>query len=120
MTFLLFFTAGLVAASSVLKLRSTSRVGLGLRPLAILELVAALGLAALGLPGSLSGSPLARWAVPVAILLLVVSSVDHALRLRAWRLARAESEGGRLAAYVKYLSEAPEDDDGPDTGDPTA
>lgn len=118
MTFLLFVTAVFVAASSGLKLRSTSRVGLGLRPLALLELAAALGLAALVVPGPLSGTSVARWAVPAAILLLVVSSVDHAVRLRAYRRARAQSEGGRLAAYVKYLSVQAEGDEGGDTGSP--
>ncbi|NNF13661.1 MAG: hypothetical protein HKN72_10570 [Gemmatimonadetes bacterium] len=114
MTFLLFVTAALVAVSGGLKLRSTSRVGLGVRPLAFLELVSALGLAALILPNPLSGTAVVRWAVPAAILLLVVSSVDHALRLRAYRKARADSEGGRLATYVKYLSELPENEGGPE------
>ena len=70
-------------------------------------------LAALILPSPMSGTALVRWSVPAAILLLVVSSVDHAVRLRAYRQARAESEGGRLATYVKYLSELPKEEDGP-------
>lgn len=113
MTFLLFVTAALVAVSGGLKLRSTSRVGLGVRPLALLELLSALILAGLILPSPLSGSALVRWSVPVAILLLVVSSVDHALRLRAYHRSRAESEGGRLATYVKYLSELPGEEGNP-------
>lgn len=124
MSFLLFVTAALVAASSLIKLRSTSRVGLGLRPLALLELLAGLALAVLVLPGPLSGTSVVRWAVPVAIGLVLVSSLDHAFRLRAYRRARADSEGGRLAAYVKYLADAPgetEPEDGPGTrsSDPT-
>lgn len=112
MTFLLFVTAALVAVSGGLKLRSTSRVGLGVRPLALLEMVAAVVLATLILPSPLSGTVVVRWAVPAAILLLVLSSVDHAARLRAYRKARADSEGGRLATYVKYLSELHHDDGG--------
>ena len=111
MTFLLLVTAAFVAMSVGVKLRSTSRLGLGMRPLALLELVAALGLAALVLPSSPSGTTVVRWAVPAAILLVVVSSVDHALRLGARRRARADSEGGRLATYLKYLSELPQDDE---------
>lgn len=105
MTFLLFVTAALVAVSGGLKLRSTSRVGLGFSPLALLEMVIALGLALLVVPSPLTGTAVERWAVPVAILVLVVSSVEHAFRLRDYRRARAETEGGRLATYVKYLSE---------------
>lgn len=112
MTFLLFLTAALVALSAGLKLRSTSRVGLGLAPLAMLEMATAMGLAVLVLPSPLSGTAVERWAVPVAVAILVVASIDHALRLRAYRSARAESEGGRLATYVKYLSEMKDDDGG--------
>lgn len=110
MTFLLFVTAALVAVSGGLKIRSTARVGLGISPLALLEMVLAVGLAVMILPSPLSGSTLERWAVPLAIGVLVVSSVEHAFRLRAYRKARAESEGGRLATYVKYLSELPTDE----------
>jgi len=113
MTFLLFVTAGLVAVSAGLKLRSTMRIGLGMSPLALVELAGGLALAALILPSPLSGTVVVRWSVPIAILVLIVSSVDHALRLRAYRRARKESEGGRLATYVKYLSEM---DDGEDDG----
>ena len=105
MTFLLFVTAALIAVSGGLKLRSTARVGLGYSPLALLEMAVALGLALLVLPGPLTGTALERWAVPVGIVVLIVSSVEHAFRLRAYRRSRAETEGGRLATYVKYLSE---------------
>ncbi|MDH3270194.1 MAG: hypothetical protein OEN56_02605 [Gemmatimonadota bacterium] len=105
MTFLLFVTAAIVALSGGLKLRSTGRVGLGYAPLALLEMVAAVALALMILPGPFSGTPLERWAVPMAFLLLVTSSIDHALRLRTYRRARADTEGGRLATYVKFLSE---------------
>lgn len=116
MIFLLFVTAALVAVSGGLKLRSTSRVGLGLAPLAILEMVAALCLALLVLPSPLSGTAVERWSVPAAISILIVSSIDHAVRLRAHRRARSETEGGRLATYVKYLSELDgEADDSSDT-----
>lgn len=115
MTFLLFVTAAFVAVSAGLKLRSTARVGLGLAPLAIVEMVSAIGLVLLVLPGPLSGTAVERWAVPVAIAILIVSSIDHAVRLRDYSKVRAESEGGRLATYVKYLSEMKEDDTASDT-----
>jgi hypothetical protein len=107
-TFLLFVTAALVAVSGGLKLRSTSRVGLGFAPLALFEMVVALALALLILPSPLTGTLVERWAVSVAILVVIVSSVDHGLRLRQYRMARAESEGGRLATYIKYLSDMDE------------
>ena len=115
MTFLLFVTAAFIAVSGGLKLRSTARAGLGYSPLAVLEMATALGLALLVLPGPLTGTEVERWAVPVGVVILVVSSVEHALRLRAYRRSRAETEGGRLATYVKYLSEVDRgsDDDPP-------
>ncbi len=116
MTFLLFVTAALVAVSAGLKLRSTARVGLGLAPLALLEMAMAVALGVLVLPSPLSGTAVERWSVPVAIVVLVVSSVDHAFRLRRYRRARAESEGGRLATYVRYLSETDRGGGGGGTG----
>lgn len=120
MTFLLFVTAALVAVSGGLKLRSTNRVGLGFAPLALLEMAVAMGLALTILPSPLTGTTVERWSVPVAILIVIVSSIDHFVRLRRYRKARAESEGGRLATYVKYLSEMDDDEDGAgpaDSGD---
>ncbi|MDX1495001.1 MAG: hypothetical protein R3253_13115 [Longimicrobiales bacterium] len=120
MVFLLFVTAALIAVSGGLKIRSTTRVGLGVSPFALLEVFLALGLAVMILPGPLSGTAVERWAVPVAIGVLVLSSIEHAFRLRAWRRARAESEGGRLATYVKYLSELPNEGGGAMPGDGAA
>lgn len=105
MTFLLFVTAALVAVSGGLKLRSTNRVGLGFAPLALLEMVVAMGLALMILPSPVTGTAVVRWSVPMAIVIVIVSSIDHFLRLRRYRKARADSEGGRLATYVRYLSE---------------
>lgn len=108
MTFLLFVTAAMLALSGGLKLRSTSRIGLGLAPLALLEMLAAILLGAMILPNALTGTPIERWSVPGAILVLIGSSVDHWYRLRAYHRRRAESEGGRLASYVRYLADQPE------------
>jgi hypothetical protein len=104
MAILLFTTAAMLAVSGAVKLRATSRIGMGLAPLALLEMAVALALGFLALPGPLSGSALLRWSVPLALLLLVGSSVDHAVRLRALRRRRTESEQRRLASFVKYLS----------------
>ena len=112
MTFLLFVTAAFVAVSGGLKLRSTARMGLGYSPLALLEMLVAGALALMVLPNPLSGTAVERWAVPVAIVVLVVSSVEHAFRLRAYRRSRAETEGGRLATYVRYLSDTEEESEG--------
>lgn len=112
MSILLFITAAMLAVSGAVKLRATSRIGMGLAPLALLEMAMAVALGFLALPGPLTGSALLRWSVPVALLLLVGSSVDHAMRLRAQRRRRAESEERRLASFVKYLSrseDAPSD-----------
>ncbi|MDX1645919.1 MAG: hypothetical protein R3304_02150 [Longimicrobiales bacterium] len=110
MTFLLFLTAVLMAVSGGLKLRSTARVGQGSSILAIVEMLLALALALLIFPGPLSGTPWAPWVVLFALVVIVVSSVEHAFRVRAYRRSRAESEGGRLATYVEHLSDADEDD----------
>lgn len=104
MSMLLFATAAMLAASGGIKLRTTSRSGLGLAPLALSEMAVAVALGALALPGPLLGGVVVRWSVPAAVLLLIGSSIDHALRLRAYRRRRAESEERRLASFVKHLS----------------
>jgi len=102
MPILLFTAAALLAVSGALKLRSTARIGLGPAPLALAEMAAALGLAFLALPNPFFGTAFARWSVPAAILLLVGSSIDHAVRLRELRRRRAESEERRLATFIEY------------------
>ena len=90
----------LFAASALSKIRSSRRVGLGAGPGVILELAAAVGVAAMPL---LTG----RLPLPLVVAAFAVSGIVsglHITRLRSVRQARADSEGGRLAAYVKYLS----------------
>jgi predicted RND superfamily exporter protein len=94
----------MLAASGGVKLRATSRIGLGLAPLALSEMAVAVALGVLALPGPLLGGAPVRWSVPAAVLLLIGSSIDHAVRLRAYRRRRAESEERRLASFVKHLS----------------
>jgi len=101
MTFLLILTSFLLAVSGALKIRSTTRVGLGVTLGPVIELAVALALGLLSL-GVGAGSPLVRWAVPAAVLVLIGSSARHAVRLSAHRRQREESEGGRLASYLRY------------------
>jgi len=107
MTFLLVVAAALLALSGGLKLRSTLQIGLGVAPLGFLELVFALLLATMIVPNVLTGTRIERWSVPVAIVVMIASSVDHWFRLRAYHRRRAETEGGRLASYVRYLADQP-------------
>ena len=95
----------MLAVSGVLKVRGTSRFGLGISPLALLELGAAVGLMFLALPGADRAGTLVRWSVPCAVLLLVVSSVDHGRRLGVQRRHRADTEGGRLARHVRFTAD---------------
>jgi hypothetical protein len=95
----------MLAASGALKVRGTSRTGLGVSPFALLELGAAVGLMFLALPGADRAGMLVRWSVPCAVALLVVSSVDHGRRLGAQRRHQADTEGGRLVRYVRYTSD---------------
>jgi len=104
MSLLAFLTAVLLALSGLLKIRSGQRVGVGSSPMAMAEVVAGVALAVVS-TGTVFGALVPpRWAVPASVLLLLVSTIEHGMRLRAQRLQRADSEGGRLVAHVKYLS----------------
>lgn len=98
----------MLGVSGAVKLRSMARAGLTLSPLAAGEMVGAVGLALLAVPGMADGA-LTRWVVPGAVVLLLVSSVRHGVRLSDYRRRRTESEGGRLANYLKYASAAAEE-----------
>lgn len=115
MALLLFLTSAMLAVSGAVKLRSTARRGSGPSLLALGEIIVAAALAWLALPG-VSGAALPRWVVPAAVLLLLGSSVHHGLRLGAYRRRRAESEGGRLVNYVRYISGADGGSRGSDDG----
>lgn len=107
MSLLLFLTSAMLGVSGAVKLRSTARAGLTPSPLSVGEMIVAAGVALLALPGMSDGA-LTRWAVPGAVVLLLVSTVRHGLRLSDYRRRRTESEGGRLANYLKYASGASE------------
>lgn len=100
---LLFLTATLLAVSGALELRSLTRSGLGIPLLPVVELVAALCLAAFATSGLASPGP-ARWLVPGGVLLVLVSSVRTTLRLREQRRLRELSTASRLATYVKHMT----------------
>lgn len=102
--FLHSITCVVLVLSGALKLRATGRVGLQPSVLAVGELLAAPVILFLALPGPFTGSGVARVAVPLAFVLVVGSSVRHAIRLRAYRRYRTETEGGRLVSYVKYMT----------------
>ena len=104
MSLLLFLTSALLAASGAMKLRSATRAGLGLPLLALVEMGCAVGLAVAALPGAVPPG-VSRWGIPLGVTLVLVSSVRYSLRLRAARQSRADGEGGRLARYVKFLSQ---------------
>lgn len=104
MTPLVLVAATFLGGSAFFKARATLRLGMGISVFVVLEAAAALGLVVVGLPGPFSGSAIARWSVPLAVLLLLVSTIDHGRRLKAVRDRRASTEGGRLAAFVKYQS----------------
>lgn len=99
---LVVLTAVMVGTSAALKLRATSRRGLGPRPLTLLEALVAIGLVALSLVGSPPATGFVRWSIPAAVVLMVTSSVDHAIRLARLGREREESEAGRLATYIEY------------------
>jgi hypothetical protein len=110
---LLFLTSAMLGVSGAVKLRATGRAGLSPSPLAIGEMLLALGIGLVALPGMADGS-WTRWVVPAAVVLLLTSTVRHGMRLGEYRRRRADTEGGRLANYVKYVSQA---DGGPSTFD---
>ena len=106
MTPLVLVTALFLGSAAFFKARAGSRLGMGISIFVVLEGLGSIVLVLVGLPGPLVGSAIARAAVPAAVLRLVVSSLDHARRLKSVRERREATEGGRLAAYVKYESEA--------------
>ena len=103
MTALLLMTSVLLLLSGAIKIRSGARAGPRIPILALLELLsgAAGGVVAVAGFGASGAAP---WLVPWGVFLVVVSSTIFAVRLSAHGRHRAETEGGRLATYVKYLS----------------
>jgi uncharacterized membrane protein HdeD (DUF308 family) len=97
-TLLAYLMAMVLAISGALKLKSSNRLGLGIAPGSVLELVMALMLAA---------APLMAWRVPTwffacAIALVIGSSTHHAFLLGAARRRRKASEAKRLEFHVLH------------------
>jgi hypothetical protein len=105
-TLLSWLLAAMLAVSGALKARSGARLGIGVLPGAMAELLLGVGFAAT----PLFAVSLPVWAILFAVLLLLGSSIHYAVVLRRIRRRREESEAGRLAAYVRYLSSSSEDD----------
>jgi hypothetical protein len=97
-------TAILLVVSGGMKLRSSRRLGLGIGLMPVVELVFGLLIGMAGLAAAVGSFPLPRWSIPVAVLLVLVSTGHHASRLSERRRSRAETEGGRLASHVRYFS----------------
>ncbi|GMV05496.1 MAG: hypothetical protein AMXMBFR53_17740 [Gemmatimonadota bacterium] len=103
MVVLVAITALLLLVSGGVKMRAAARVGLGLPALAVLEILAGVGVLSQAFvidlpPGRGLGL------VVGSVLLLVVSSVQVGRAVRRRQRLRTASEGARLANYVKYLS----------------
>lgn len=93
----------LLLVSGMVKLKAAERVALGLPALALLELVAGLGLmVAVFVRTFTAGQGLAVLVGSVA--LVVVSSVQVGMAVRRRQRLRTASEGARLTNYLKYLS----------------
>ena len=105
---LLFMASVFLATSGALKARSAGKHGLGTPILPLVELAAAVAVAALA---TLVSAPATMgFAVIVASVVLVIgSSVQHWRKLSDLHRERERSEGSRLADYVRYLSGPPKD-----------
>jgi O-antigen/teichoic acid export membrane protein len=99
--------ASLFAASALTKVRMDRRMGMGTSPVTLVEVFAALAVAAVPMLSGVLPAGLVGGAVAVS----VVASWVQFRRYRAVRRRREASEGGRLAAYVRYLSAADESAD---------
>ena len=102
MTPLVLLVAVGIGVSAWFKARTTTRLGMGLSPLVILEGLTAAVLLVTRLPGPFVGTSFARWSVGIALTVMFAATLDHGRRLKNRRHRRSLTEGGRLAAYVKY------------------
>lgn len=107
---MLVATGLLLLGSAWAKWRAGTRMGTGVQPLTLLEILT--GILALALSGAGPlGAGAARLLVPTGVLLLFVSSGVFFRRLRDERRRRALSESRRLEAFVKYLHQAQASDE---------
>lgn len=97
-------TAILLFVSGGLKIRSSRRLGLGMGLMPLAEVVLGLVVGMAGMAATVGGVSLPRWSIPIAVLLVLVSTGHHATRLSERRRRRAETEGGRLQTHLEYFS----------------
>ena len=100
---LLVLASLLLLASGLIKIKTASRVGMGVPVLALAELLA--GLAIFGVVFIEDFTAVQGLVILVgSVLLVVVSSVQVGMEVRRRQRLRAASEGARLASRLKYLS----------------
>jgi len=100
---LLVLASLLLLVSGLVKMKAAARVDLGLPLLALVELLA--GVAIIGVAFMQSFTARQGLAVVVgAVVLVVVSSVQVGLAIQRRHRRLADSEGARLANYVRYRS----------------
>ena len=118
MTFAGFLVAIILATSALMKVRMDRRTGAGTSPATLVELLTAPIVAAAPM---LAGT-LPVGLVALAFLVSITASVLQVRRHSALRAHRESTEGGRLAAYVRYLSTAEDgqpNDEQPEGGAPS-
>ncbi len=96
----------LLLTSALVKLRTSSRAGLGLHLPSLLELLAALCVGVLSVSGSLVGGT-GLWVVVGSVVLVVGSSVHLGRVLTRRHRLRELTEARRLETYVRYLTDEP-------------
>jgi hypothetical protein len=97
---LLFSMALLMGVSGAVKARSSARLGLGSPVGALVELVAAVGLAFVAVSAG-AGTRIGPWLAVGGLILTLGSSVRHASRMREHRRRRDATEERRLEAYLR-------------------
>lgn len=100
---LLVLSALLLLASGLVKVKAAARVEMGLPLLALLELLAGVGIFSVAFIQNFSARQ-GLFVVVGSVLLVLVSSVQVGVAIRRRQRLRSASEGARLANYVKYLS----------------
>jgi len=103
MILLLVLTSLLLLTSGLVKVRAAARVEMGLPVLALLELLAGVGIFSVAFVQNFTaGQGLVVLVGSVALVL--ISSLHVGMAIRSRQRRRDLSEGVRLANYVQYLS----------------
>lgn len=103
MALLLLLTSTLLVLSGVIKIRWCVKAGMGVSWPALLELAVAAAALLLAGTGSAASRTVA-WIVPAGVLLVILSSSAHVLKIDAYRRDREARLGARLDTYIKYLA----------------